>query len=84
MVLEKLIDKEFDLLKDIMKNKGTIKQNGIKSEAFHFLHSAGFIFLFRKNNKYFISMPDDIYNIIAKINLDSFQKKLIKPQKFII
>ena len=73
-VIERFIDKEFNLLKALMNNKGTIQNNKISMEEYHFLYMLGIIFLFRKDNKFYISMPDDIYNVIKKMNLSKFEK----------
>lgn len=73
-VIERFIDKEFNLLKALMNNKGTIQNNKISIEEYHFLYMLGIIFLFRKDNKFYISMPDDIYNVIKKMNLSKFEK----------
>ena len=35
---------------------------------------AGMVFLFKRDNKFYISMPDDVYNIIKKIDLKQVQK----------
>ena len=73
-VIERFIDKEFNLLKALMNNKGTIQNNKISMEEYHFLYMLGIVFLFRKDNKLYISMPDDIYNVIKKMNLSKFEK----------
>lgn len=73
-VIERFIDKEFDLLKKIMSNKGTIQDNNISVEVYHFLYMTGIVFLFRQENKFYISMTDDVYNVIKKIDLNKIQK----------
>ena len=73
-VIERFIDKEFNLLKDLINNKGTIQDNNISMEIYHFLYMAGMVFLFKRDNKFYISMPDDVYNIIKKIDLKQVQK----------
>ena len=73
-VIERFIDKEFNLLNDLMNNKGTLQDNNISMEIYHFLYMAGMVFLFKRDNKFYISMTDDVYNIIKKIDLNSIQK----------
>ncbi len=73
-LIERLIDKEFNLLKRIISNKGTIQDNNINIEEYHFLYMIGIVFLFRIGNKFYISMTDDIYNVIKKIELNKFQE----------
>ena len=73
-VIERFIDKEFNLLKELMTNKGTIQNNKISMEEYHFLHMLGIIFLFRRDNKFYISITDDVYNIIKKMDLSKFEK----------
>ena len=73
-VIERFIDKEFNLLKDLIINKGTIQDNNISMEAYHFLYMVGIVFLFRRDNKFYISMTDDVYNVIKKIDLNNVQK----------
>ena len=73
-VIERFIDKEFNLLKELMTNKGTIQNNKISMEEYHFLYMLGIIFLFRRDNKFYISITDDVYNIIKKIDLNKFEK----------
>lgn len=73
-VIVRFTDKEFSLLKDLMSNKGTIQDNNISMEIYHFLYVLGFIFLFKRKNKFYISMTDDVYNAIKKIDLEKFDK----------
>ena len=73
-LIERFIDKEFKLLKDLMKNKGTIQDNHISMEVYHFLYVTGVVFLFRRENKFYISMTDDVYNVIKEIDLKKIQK----------
>lgn len=73
-VIERFIDKEFDLLKDLMNNKGTIQDNKISIEQYYFLYMTGIVFLFRRDNEFYISMSDDVYNVIKKIDLSKFEK----------
>ena len=73
-VIERFIDKEFNLLKALMNNKGTIQNNKISIEQYHFLYMLGIVFLFRRDNKFYISMPDDVYNVIKKMDLSKFEK----------
>ena len=73
-VIERFIDKEFNLLKDLMNNKGTIQNNDISMEIYHFLYMAGMVFLFKRDNKFYISMPDDVYNTMKKIDLKQIHK----------
>ena len=73
-VIERFIDKEFELLKKIMSNKGTIQDNNISMEVYHFLYMVGMVFLFRRENKFYISMTDDVYNVIKEIDLNKIQK----------
>ena len=73
-LIERFIDKEFNLLKDLIKNKGTIQNNNISMEVYHFLYVTGLVFIFRRENKFYISMTDDVYNVIKKIDLKQIQK----------
>ena len=73
-VIERFVDKEFNLLKDLIVNKGTIQDNNINIETYHFLYMVGIVFLFRRDNKFYISMTDDVYNVIKKIDLNNIQK----------
>lgn len=73
-VVERFIDKEFNLLKKLMKNKGTIQDNYISVENYHFLYMLGIVFIFRRNNKFYISITDDVYNVFKKIDLKKFDK----------
>lgn len=80
-LIERFVDKEFDLLIDLMNNKGTIQNNNISIEAYHFLYMVGLVFLFRRDNKFYISMTDDIYNVIKKINLNEVKKIIAENNK---
>ena len=73
-LIERFIDKEFNLLKDLISNKGIIQDNNISMEVYHFLYMTGLVFLFRRENKFYISMTDDVYNVIKKIDLNKIQK----------
>ncbi len=73
-LIERFIDKEFNLLKDLMSNEGTIQDNNISLEIYHFLYVAGLVFLFKRDNKFYISMTDAVYNVVKKINLKPIQK----------
>ncbi len=73
-LIERFIDKEFNLLNDLMKNKGTIQDNNISVEVYHFLYITGLVFIFRRDNKFYISMTDDVYKTIKKIDLKRISK----------
>ncbi len=73
-LIERLIDKEFNLLKRIMKNKGTIQDNKVGVEEYHFLYMTGLVFIFKRENKFYISISNDIYKVIEKIDLKPIQK----------
>jgi hypothetical protein len=73
-VIERFNDKEFNLLKELILNQGTIQNNNISMEQYHFLYMVGIVFLFKRNNKFYISITNDVYNVITKINLDTFEK----------
>ena len=73
-VIERFIDKEFNLLKELMTNKGTIQDNKISVEKYYFLYMLGIVFLFRRDKKFYISITDDVYNTIKKIDLNKFEK----------
>ena len=34
----------------------------------------GIVFLFKRNNKFYISITDNVYNIIKKMDLNKFEK----------
>ena len=71
-IIERFVDKEFNLLKELMNNKGTIQNNTISMEEYHFLYMLGLVFLFKRDGKFYISMTDDVYNVIKKIYLCKF------------
>ena len=73
-LIERFIDKEFDLLKDLMKNKGTIQDNNISIEVYHFLYAVGLVFIFKRENKFYISMTDDVYNVVKNIDFKKIEK----------
>ncbi len=73
-LIERFIDKEFNLLKDLIKNKGTIQNNNISVEVYHLLYITGLVFIFKKENRFYISMTDDVYNTIKIIDLKSISK----------
>ena len=73
-LIVRFIDKEFNLLKDLIKNKGTIQDNNIDVAVYHFLYVTGLVFIFRRENKFYISMTDDVYNVIKRIDLKPIQK----------
>lgn len=80
-VIGRFIDKEFNLLKELINNKGTIQNNKIGVEKYLFLYKLGIIFLFREDNKFYISMADDIYNIVKKMDLGKFEKMIDENTK---
>lgn len=65
-VFARLIDTEFNLLKRLMKNQGTLQDNNINIQDYHFLYMVGIVFLFKRNNKFYISITNDVYNTIKK------------------
>lgn len=71
-VIERFTDKEFKLLKNLIKNNGTIQDNNSDVEVYHFLYILGLIFLFRRDDKFYISMTADVYKVIKKMNLEKF------------
>lgn len=80
-VIERFVDKEFNLLKELMINKGTIQNNKISMDEYHFLYMLGIIFLFKQNDKFYVSMTDDVYKIIKKIDLSKFNKTIEENSK---
>ena len=80
-VIERFIDKEFNLLKDLMNNKGTIQDDNIGADTYYFLHATGLIFIFEIYNKTYISMSDDVYKVINKIDLKQFEKAVEENTK---
>lgn len=77
----KLIDKEFKLLKELIKNKGTIQNNKISIEEYYYLYMIDIVSLFKKDNKFYISMTDDVYKIIKKMDLNIFEKTITENTK---
>lgn len=75
-VFARLIDTEFNLLKRLMKNQGTLQDNNINIQDYHFLYMVGIVFLFKRNNKFYISITNDVYNTIKKIDLFKFDKAI--------
>lgn len=73
-VIERFVDKEFDLLKQLLDNKGTIQNNKVSMEQYYFLYALGLVFIFKRDNKFYISMTDDVYNVIKKIDLKRYEK----------
>ncbi len=80
-LIERFIDKEFNLLKDLMNNKGTIQDDDMSADTYYFLYATGLIFIFEINNKTYISMTDDVYNVIKKIDLKQFEKTVEENTK---
>lgn len=80
-LISQLTDKESEVLKKLIKNKGTIQDNKITPEAYIFLCLSGITFLFRREDKFYISMCDNIYNVIKKINLKSLEKTIDENTK---
>lgn len=80
-LIERFIDKEFNLLCDLINNGGTIQDNNISIESYHFLYMAGLVFLFRRQNKFYVSMTDDIYNIIKEFNLNEIKETIEENNK---
>lgn len=72
-LIERFIDKEFNLLKDLIQNKGTIQDNNISVDAYNFLYVTGLIFIFRRENKFYVSMTDDVYDVVKEIDLEQLQ-----------
>ncbi len=70
-VIKRFTDDEFNFLKSLMSNKGTIQDNKISTDQYYFLYTVGMVFLFRKENTLYISMTDDVYKTIKKIDLDA-------------
>lgn len=81
MIIHELIDEEYELLNLLMKNKGTLQNNNIKDEAYHYLYMTGIVFLFRRENKFYISMTDDVYKVIEQIDLSKFKTSTEKNTK---
>jgi hypothetical protein len=80
-IMERFIDKEYNLLQELMKNKGTIQNNNISIEEYGFLNALGIILLFQRNNNIYISITDDIYNVLKEMNLNSFKETIEKNTK---
>lgn len=72
VVISRMIDKEFNLLKRIIENKGIIEDNSITEEDYYYLISLKIITTYEENNNQYITIPKEIYNIIKNINLDNF------------
>lgn len=73
-IIGRFVDKEFKLLIDLMNHNGTIQDNNISVDSYHFLYMAGLVFIFKQGNKFYVSITDDVYNTIRKIDLKKIQK----------
>lgn len=51
-VIERFTESEFNLLKELMINKGTIQDNNISVEVYNFLYMIGIVFIFKRDNKF--------------------------------
>ena len=71
-IISKLLDNEFKLLKRIVVNDGVLQDNMVPMEDYHILYILGIVFLFRRGNKFYISMPTDVYEVMKDINMDDF------------
>lgn len=71
-IISKLLDNEFRLLKRIVVNDGVLQDNMVPMEDYHILYILGIVFLFRRGNKFYISMPTDVYEVMKNINMDDF------------
>lgn len=80
--IESFVAKEFNLLKELMTNKGTIQNNKVSMKEYHLLYMLGIVFLFKQNNQFYISMTDDVYNTIKKIDLNNFDKIIEENTRF--
>lgn len=69
-IISKLLDNEFKLLKRIVVNDGVLQDNMVSMEDYHILYMLGIVFLFRRGNKFYISMPTDVYEVMKDINWD--------------
>ena len=79
-------DSSYNILNSSLKNSTNISSNeisiqnnsssdnNISVEVYHFLYMVGIVFLFRRENKFYISMTDDVYNVIKKMDLNGVQK----------
>lgn len=71
-IISKLLGNEFKLLKRIVVNDGVLQDNMVPMEDYHILYILGIVFLFRRGNKFYISMPTDVYKVMKNINMDDF------------
>ena len=72
-VIERFIDSEFDLFKKLLKNKGIIQDNFVSINTYHYLYILGLVFLFKRENKFYISMTEDVFKIASNLDLDKFE-----------
>ena len=73
-VIKRLISNEFTLLKRIIDNNGTLQDNNSNINDYYFLYMIGIIFLFEMDNNFYMSISNEVYNIIKNINLNKFNK----------
>lgn len=71
-LISQLVDNELKLLQRIVLNNGVLQDNGVSIEDYHILYMFGIVFLFRRGNKFYISMPTDVYEVMKDINIDDF------------
>lgn len=76
-----LINREYKLLIKLINNNGIIQDNEIEFDDYNILYLAGIVFLFRRGNKFYISITDDVYNVLKNINLDDYKIKVSNNTK---
>ncbi len=80
-IISKLIDSEVDLLDRLIKNNGTIEEKNERTCDYLPLNKYGMVYLYKEKDIFYISMPDEIYNIVKEINLDELKEKIDENTK---
>lgn len=80
-IIKNFIRYEFDLLKNIINNNGTIIAENLEINVCSFLDATGIIFIYEENNVLYVSITDDVYNVIKGIDLSKLEKTIDENTK---
>ncbi len=74
LIVKRLFNIEYSFLRKLMNNNGTIVTSNISRKEYSILENMGILYIYRKDNKFYISLRKEVYALFKNIDINSYKK----------
>ncbi len=74
LIVKRLFNIEYSFLRKLMNNNGTIVTSNISRKEYSILESLGILYIYRKDNKFYVSLRKEVYALLKNIDINSYKK----------